>query len=94
MRTPTIAALAALTLFAACSTEKEGASTTAASDTTSASTENYGTFTTAMYNLGEFPVPFADEPWFYGPPPSTDGDPTPLIYAWDPASKTFQVDNA
>jgi len=35
---------------------------------------NYGTFTTAGYDLGEIELPGEPEPFFFGPPPHSDGD--------------------
>ena len=46
---------------------------------------------TQPISLGDFPMPFADAPWHYGPPPAADGNPVPLIYVWDPSVSTFVV---
>ena len=50
---------------------------------------NYGTFTTAGYNLGEVMLPGYPNPWHFGPPPSSDGDPAVHIFAYDADAGTF-----
>lgn len=50
---------------------------------------NYGTFQTAGEGLGEVTLPGATEPYNFGPPPSTDGDPAVLVFEWDAAEETF-----
>jgi ABC-type branched-subunit amino acid transport system substrate-binding protein len=50
---------------------------------------NYGTFTTAGYNLGEIELPGEPEPFNYGPPPSSDGDRPLYRYEFDLDARSF-----
>jgi hypothetical protein len=50
---------------------------------------NYGTVQKAGEELGEFTIPGTPEPFRFGPPPSTDGDPTVYVFEWDVATTAF-----
>jgi len=50
---------------------------------------NYGTFTTAMNNLGDIMLPGYPDPWHFGPPPAADGDPHLYVYTWDQAKQEW-----
>ncbi len=50
---------------------------------------NYGSFQAAGYGLGEIELPGYPDPWSYGPPPASDGDPRTYLYAWDADGETF-----
>ena len=51
---------------------------------------NYGTFTTAGYDLGEIELPGEPEPFFFGPPPHTDGDRPLYRYEFDVDDRQFE----
>ena len=51
---------------------------------------NYGTFTTAGYGLGKVELPGEPEPFFFGPPPHSDGDRPLYRYKFDVASRQFE----
>jgi hypothetical protein len=51
---------------------------------------NYGTFTTAGYELGEIDLPGEPEPFTYGPPPQTDGDRPLFRYEFDVDARQFE----
>ncbi len=50
---------------------------------------NYGTFQTAGYNLGEIELPGEPKPFFYGPPPSIDGDRELYRFVFDVNERAF-----
>ena len=50
---------------------------------------NYGTFQQAGYSLGAITLPFSPDPWTFGPPPHSDGDPVVYVFGWDPSTKQF-----
>jgi hypothetical protein len=50
---------------------------------------NYGTFRKAGEELGEVTIPGYPDPFTYGPPPSTDGDPVVYIFTWDTAADGY-----
>jgi hypothetical protein len=54
---------------------------------------NYGTFEQAGEHLGTFTVPGSPAPFHYGPPPSTDGDPSVYVYRWSAPKRTFVLDS-
>jgi len=50
---------------------------------------NYATFRQAGYTLGPILIPGDPVPRVYGPPPATDGNPTPFLSTWNPTTKAF-----
>lgn len=50
---------------------------------------DYGTFQTAGFELGEIELPGEPEPFFFGPPPSTDGDRPLYRYEFDVEARQF-----
>jgi hypothetical protein len=52
-----------------------------------------GTFTEAMYNLGEVMLPGWPDPLVFGPGDAVDGNPPMYIFEWDPAGEAFVVSN-
>ena len=55
---------------------------------------NYGTLQAAGEGLGELPIPGDPAPRHYGPPPATDGDPTPYLFTWDASAEEYvQLEN-
>ncbi|MDG2027689.1 MAG: ABC transporter substrate-binding protein [Acidimicrobiales bacterium] len=52
---------------------------------------NYGTFQAAGDGLGSITLPGAPEPFFFGPPPSADGDVPLFVYEWNAAAREFQI---
>jgi hypothetical protein len=50
---------------------------------------NYGTFTTAGYDLGEIELPGEPEPFTFGPPPHSDGDRPLYRYEFDVDARQF-----
>ena len=55
---------------------------------------NYGTLQAAGEGLGELPIPGDPAPRHYGPPPATDGDPTPYLFTWDASTEEYvQLEN-
>jgi hypothetical protein len=52
---------------------------------------NYATFRQAGYDLGPIVIPGDPTPRTYGPPPATDGSPTPHLAVWDPSTKTYVI---
>jgi hypothetical protein len=52
---------------------------------------NYGTFQQAGHDLGELTLPGFPDPFRYGPPPATDGDPPAYLFDWDPSGEDFVV---
>lgn len=51
---------------------------------------NYGTFQTAGNELGEIELPGEPEPFFFGPPPSSDGDRHLYRYVFDADTRQFE----
>lgn len=52
---------------------------------------DYGSFQTAGYSLGEVELPSSPEPFFYGPPPSADGDLPLFLYEFDAEDEEFRL---
>lgn len=50
---------------------------------------NYGTFQTAGFDLGEIELPGEPDPFFFGPPPHSDGDRPLYRYEFDVESRQF-----
>jgi hypothetical protein len=50
---------------------------------------NYGTFRKAGEELGEITLPGGDDPFTFGPPPHSDGDPVLHLFDWVPAKRDF-----
>ncbi len=53
---------------------------------------NYASFQAAGYEIGDVQIPGIPDPYFYGPPPSSDGDPPVYLYHWDQASESFVIE--
>jgi hypothetical protein len=52
---------------------------------------NYGTLEQAGEQLGELRLPGKPDPYHFGPPPATDGDPAVNLFDWDTDDETFVI---
>jgi hypothetical protein len=52
---------------------------------------NYATFQAAGDTIGDVKLPGLPEPYFFGPPPSRDGDAPVFVFEWNPASGQLEI---
>lgn len=52
---------------------------------------NYATFQAAGDTIGDVKLPGLPEPYFFGPPPSRDGDAPVFVFAWNPATGQLEI---